>query len=498
LSEPRIGPLAGSRVVIEGTGRRWETHSDEQGRYEISGLPAGTYEVKPQPGPDSLARFYPPSTQVKVVERACATADAYAQVHGRISGRLTDGNGKPIPDQAIRIMPEALSPLDARSWDLPYAFTKEDGSYEFATLPSGRYVLGVNVASPPQPLRPDDAVYPRTYFPSARERADAQVIALTAGSEQRDVNIVLPGPLQKRAIRGTVLWTDGKRVKGAGVSLSNPEYAAGHNQFAQSDDNGEFTFDVYEGLPYMVVASSRNDPYGKPLRASVASPPTPADRERILVALPYPATLKGRLVDALGKPQPDVEVELIPEETRRWEAGRIFSPKARSNSQGIFEISGLSPRRYVLAIHASSPPVQSEKYAYPPAFYPGTGDRNLAEVIVIKEGQQAELSDFVLPPRLVPEVVRGVAVWPDGRPVQSGFFAVEDPDFPGSTYVANGPIAVDGRFEMSLFVGRRYAIQAMTDKDQEGRGVSRILQTKPAEFRVDSKSEELRLRMGNQ
>src|SRR5688572_15027268 len=62
LSKPRIGPLAGARVVIEGTGRRWETHSDEQGRYEISGLPAGTYEVKPQPGPGSLARFYPPST----------------------------------------------------------------------------------------------------------------------------------------------------------------------------------------------------------------------------------------------------------------------------------------------------------------------------------------------------------------------------------------------------------------------------------------------------
>src|SRR5688572_5968525 len=230
LSKPRIGPLAGARVVIEGTGRSWETHSDDQGRYEISGLPGGAYEVKPQPGPGSLARFYPPSTNVKVVERACVAVNAYAQVHGRISGRLTSGNGAPVPDQTIRIMPEAVSPLDARSWELPYAITKEDGSYEFATLPSGRYVLGVNVASPPQPFRPDDAVYPRTYFPSARERADAQVIALIAGSERRDVDIVLPRPLQKRTIQGTVLWTDGKRVKGAGVSLSNPEYGAVHNQ----------------------------------------------------------------------------------------------------------------------------------------------------------------------------------------------------------------------------------------------------------------------------
>jgi len=279
------------------------------------------------------------------------------------------------------------------------------------------------------------------------------------------------------------------------VNLSNPEYAAVHNQFAQSDDNGEFTFDAYEGLPYMVGASSSNDPYGKPLRASVNSLPTPADRERIVVALPYPATLKGRLVDSLGKPQADVEVELILEEARGWEAARRFSPKARSNSQGIFEMSGLSPRRYVLAIHASSPPLQYEKYAYPPAFYPGTGDRNLAEVIVIKEGQQAELSDFVLPPRLVPEIVRGIVVWPDGRPVQSAFFRVEDLDVPGWTDVGSGPIATDGRFEASLFAGRRYVIRAETRKDQEGRDVLWRLEAKPTEFLVDPKSEELKLRM---
>src|SRR4029453_17584720 len=164
-------------------------------------------------------------------------------------------------------------------------------------------------------------------------------------------------------------------------------------------------------------------------------------------ALPNPATLKGRLVDVLGKPQANVEVELILEETRGWEAASKspFSIRARSDSQGRFEISGIAPQRYVLAIHASSPPHQYDQYKYPPAFYPGTGDRNLATVIAIREGQQAELSDFVLPERLVPEIVRGIVVWPDDQAVRDGLLTAEDLDFPGWSYVASGTIARDGR-----------------------------------------------------
>jgi hypothetical protein len=497
LAKPRLGPLAGARVVVEGTGRLWETQSDEQGRYEIPGLPAGTYEVKPQLGPGSLAQFYPPSTEVKLVERGCAQANAYAQIDGRISGRLTDGDGVAVPDQTVDIMPEGMSPLEGRTWELPTAITKKDGTYELAALPSGRYVVGVNLRSPPRPLLPGRVVYPRTYFPSAGERSEAQVIELTAGMEQRGVNIVLPKPLERRKIRGTVLWSGGKRVKRANVMLSNPEYGAAYNTFVQSDDNGAFAIDAYEGLPYVITAASNNDPNGKPLQGRINSSPTSADGEPITVTLPYPATLQGRLVDALGKPQANVEVELILEETRDWETAfkSPLSIRVRSDSRGMFKMAGLAPRRYVLAIHASSPPRQYEQYEYPPAYYPGTGNRNFATVIPIGEGQQVELSDFVLPERLVPEIVQGIVVWPDDRPVQSGSVTVEDLDFPGWTHVASGPIAPDGRFELPLFVGRRYVIQAVTNKDQEGRDLLWLLEAKSAEILVDAKSRGLKVLM---
>jgi len=116
-------------------------------------------------------------------------------------------------------------------------------------------------------------------------------------------------------------------------------------------------------------------------------------------------------------------------------------------------------------------------------------------VIVIREGQQTQLSNFVLPERLVPETVKGIVVWPDDRAVQDGFFRVEDLDFPGWSHVAEGSITPDGRFEARLFVGRRYVIKVMTQKDQEGRDLLWRLETKPEEFLVDPKSEALKLRM---
>ena len=496
LSKPNLGPLVGARVVVEGAGGLRETQTDTQGRYEITGLLAGTYQVKPQLGPESLAQFSPPSAEVNLVERGCAEVNAYAQIHGRISGTITDEDGAPVPDRIVQIMPEAMSPLEGRTWELPTAITQQDGTYEFATLPSGRYVVGVNLRSPPQPLLQAHLVYPRTYFPSGGERSEARVIELNAGMEQRGIDIVLPKPLKKREIRGTVSWSDGKRAKGANVMLSNPDYGATQAGFAQSDDNGAFAITAYEGLPYMIMAASDNDPNGKRLRGRINSSPASVDGEQITVTLPYPATLKGRLVDPLGKPQADVEVELILEETQGWEAASKspFSIRARSNSMGLFEISGLAPRRYVLAVNVSSPPRQYG-HDHPPAYYPGTANRNLAAVIAIREGQEVELSDFVLPERLTTEIVQGIVVWPDDRPVQSGSVTVDDLDFPGWSYVASSPIATDGRFELPLLVGRRYVIQAVTTKDQEGRDLLWLLEAQPAELLVDPKSKGLKVHM---
>jgi len=498
LAKRRTVPLAGARVILEGPGGPKETISDEQGRYQIAGLPPGNYEVKLQSASAAPTRFQPPSIKVSLVERGCAEANAFAQLEGRISGRITDTEGRPIENQLVEIMPESFSPLDRQSFQLPFAVTSPDGVYVFESLPSGRYLVGVSLRSPPHTYRPDGSVYPRTYFPSAVERSEAQVIVLTAGEEQRGVNIVLPKPLVKRQIRGTVVWSDGKPAKESSVVLSNPEYGPSHTQFQEATANGEFSFDAYEGLPYAIVAGSGKDPDGKQLRGRVSSSITPVQSEQTVVTLPSPATLKGRLVDDRGRPVTNVAVELIPEETRKWQElnGSPYYQRSTSDGEGRFEISGLVPHRYLLALHASSPPyATSERVEFPPAFYPGTSDRNQAAVIEIKEGARLEIANFVLPAPLSLESVDGVAVWPDGRVVESGFVEVEDVDFPEWTSVSSGTIRPDGHFTLRLYQGRRYVIRATTYKDREGRESLWPIETQSDKIFVDAQSKRPELRM---
>ena len=244
-------------------------------------------------------------------------------------------------------------------------------------------------------------------------------------------------------------------------------------------------------------ANSSSGPDGKPFKGRINSAKIPVQENPVVVTFPSPATIKGRLVDAHGEPVKNIEVELILEETRGWEAAFKSSHSVRvvPDEKGHFEMTGIAPRRYVLAVHASVPPGRYAPDEYPPAFYPGVADRTQASVIEIKEGQHAELSDFALPDRLIPEVVEGTVVWPDGRAVQNAYLSAEDTDFPGWSSVADGPVAADGRFALPLFAGRRYVIRATTYEDQHGRKSLWKLETKPVEILLDSKSTPLALRM---
>ena len=102
LPTPPSRPMAGARVVVEGRGGPWNTVTDMHGRYEIAGLPAGGYEVKPQVDPQTKVQYDPPSIKVNVIERGCAEANAVAQVRSRILGRLSDADGRPVPDKSWR------------------------------------------------------------------------------------------------------------------------------------------------------------------------------------------------------------------------------------------------------------------------------------------------------------------------------------------------------------------------------------------------------------
>ena len=65
-----IGALKNARVVIRGMGGRWTVTTDEQGRFKLWGLKAGTYRVIPEFAPEFIAS----SQIVRLRENGCEEA----------------------------------------------------------------------------------------------------------------------------------------------------------------------------------------------------------------------------------------------------------------------------------------------------------------------------------------------------------------------------------------------------------------------------------------
>lgn len=118
--------------------------TEDNGKYEITRLPAGKYVVRAHKDDGSLV----PEFYKDVYFRAKATVldipeggklkdiDFVLGPGGRISGKVTGPGGKAIAGASVAFRRDA-----SEGWF--YAATKEDGSYLSSPLPAGKYVVRV-------------------------------------------------------------------------------------------------------------------------------------------------------------------------------------------------------------------------------------------------------------------------------------------------------------------------------------------------------------------
>jgi len=102
-------PLVATKVNIIGASQTYEAFTDKNGVYEIFGLPPGLYIVKPEPPPGLKLRSWnwgPTVTsfesnaiglKLDLKEKSCAFADFSFMVDFQTSGKVSSGDGKPIP-----------------------------------------------------------------------------------------------------------------------------------------------------------------------------------------------------------------------------------------------------------------------------------------------------------------------------------------------------------------------------------------------------------------
>src|SRR4030095_4280666 len=214
-----IRPLAQIGLVIEGESERREIRTDDEGRYTLTGLPPGKFKVTLQL-PDELYT-YRPEQELRVADHGCAYVNYLVTDNGRLSGRVVGPDGEPAAKISLQLM--EADHADPLKHSMKFGQTDAEGRYRFEALPSGRYLLAVNLKRFPDPDDPSN-VYPRTFYPGVLDLSQAEFIDVGTGEAVPDRDWQLPVRRAPSTLTGKVVWADGTPVGNAGISFREGTY----------------------------------------------------------------------------------------------------------------------------------------------------------------------------------------------------------------------------------------------------------------------------------
>jgi carboxypeptidase family protein len=188
------------------------------------------------------------------------------------------------------------------------------------------------------------------------------------------------------------------------------------------------------------------------------------------LALQPGAAIAGRIVDANGGPLSEVIVTALRQLPGPGGSGTLATTvqtaqtKAQTNERGEYRIGGLHGGTYLLLAAPPPPPPgappPTPAMALAPTYYPGTPDKNAAEVIAVEPGQTVEnlqLSLLLLDAR----EVSGVVVDESGSPLAGAIVALmADPKKGGGPTPAMAHTDQDGAFRIGGIVSGTYRVMA--------------------------------------
>lgn len=258
VEERKIEGIAGIKITVtDSKGKRHELVTDAEGKYELSGLKPGEYEVKAE-----LPAFYLQDYtkgKLKVFDRGCASANFGAIPNGQIVGRIVDAEGQPVKKAKISLLRvDASAPL-SRGDEVGFDYVNdEQGKFQIGQVTPGEYLLGINVTGSPD----KDSPYPPTFYPGVTSRSEAASIKVGLGEKLDDLVLRLPPRLVERTVQGVVVWPDGNPAAGAEVFLmdvNNPGYTT-TGWGNKTDASGRFTLPGFDGVTYWVHANAPKHP----------------------------------------------------------------------------------------------------------------------------------------------------------------------------------------------------------------------------------------------
>ena len=428
-------PLPEFKVIagVKG-GKPVTSTTDAQGRYKLSALPPAEYTVIAN---SPLYVFANATKSVTLAGADVEGVDFRFMVPGKITGKVVDENGDPVPDMTVYLVSREYY-LGAVGYFFKDAANTDDrGRYTLARVPGGRPFLVMaekRAAALPAhsavPLNPKlrRRVPMRTFYPGSPAREGAAAVTITSGERREGVDIQVrkspsycaEGTLETPNGPAALRFSIEAQQPSSGISTTGGMFTRAPSGTTGRD--GRFRIcDLYPGTYRLTATGSSSDARGLPPNYGTATV-TVVDEDLHdlrLVATPG-LPFEGEVVWDGVPPEKPVTAKL-----RFW-----LQPLLRSNIWGednsvrpgipdTFSLPALLIDDYVLDVSVSAPGLYIKDILYagrsiryepfrPGSAMPGTGLR----IIVARDG--ATLTALVTGKDRNPVPDRNVLLMPAG------------------------------------------------------------------------------------
>jgi 5-hydroxyisourate hydrolase-like protein (transthyretin family) len=193
-------PLKRARVVAGGGGRPHAASTDEQGRYRITGLVAGSYTVAVTKagfvdGAYGQRRISGTGVPVDLTDgQQAANIDVRIARGGVVTGHVLDEEGEPLARAMVTVMRQQYVRGQKQLTSAGADQSDDRGQYRIFGLPPGDYFVSATagdveqivrqlVGDPGSPQQSDASGYAPTYYPGVTTSSDATRLKLAAAQE---------------------------------------------------------------------------------------------------------------------------------------------------------------------------------------------------------------------------------------------------------------------------------------------------------------------------
>ena len=332
------------------------TMTDAEGRYELTQLPAGQYQLKASRGgyvevAYGQRRPFERGRPVELGDGAVLqNVDFALPPGGVVTGRVVDETGEAFPHVSVSLARRRFIEGERRLFQESGSSTDDRGEFRIFGVPPGDYVMIANVQLNDFGSR-DRVRYVPTYYPGTPVATEAQRVTVGPGQEVSGIVIAL-ARATTATVRGTVR-SSGQPSPGPFTFVTSREIggpqAYGNNAMTVAASDGSF---VIAGLlpgTYMVEARSTSGSEYASTEVVIEG----SDISGVGLTLSAGTTARGRVRFDTGKPPEGLrpsEIFVMPTFLDQQAGGmdmRAGPPALRDD--WTFEVRGLRGRGYIRA-----------------------------------------------------------------------------------------------------------------------------------------------------